>query len=168
MGVKLYDLTNPQKSIWLTEQFYKGKNINNICATLTIKEKINISKLCDSINFFIRSNKSFGIKIKVINGKPKQYFSVLKDIPFKIFELNDSSDVKKLAEETANEIFNIETDNLFKFKVFHLKNNYGGFVVMLHHLIGDAGTMSLVAKQIIDIYSHLINRTRSYSKCLFI
>ena len=160
MGVKLYDLTNPQKSIWLTEQFYKGENINNICATLTIKEKVNISKLCDAINFFIRSNKSFGIKIKVINGEPKQYFSALHDTPFKVIELNDYKDVKHLAEKTTQEIFNIETDNLFKFKVFHLKNNYGGFVVMLHHLIGDAATMSLVAKQIMDFYSNLVNRTR--------
>ena len=164
MGGKLYDLTNPQKSIWLTEQFYKGKNINNICATLMIKEKVNISKLCDSINFFIKSNKSFGIKLKIVDGQPKQFFSDPQDTSFKVLELNDYKDVKRLAQETTNEIFNIETDNLFKFKVFHLKNNYGGFVVMLHHLIGDAATMSLVAKQIVDIYSHLVKRTRTYSQ----
>ena len=29
----LYELTNPQKSIWLTEQYYKGTSVNNICGT---------------------------------------------------------------------------------------------------------------------------------------
>lgn len=160
MGEKLYDLTNPQKTIWLTEQFYKGKNINNICATLMIKEKVNISKLCDSINFFIKSNKSFGIKLKIVNGEPKQYFSALSDMSFNIYKLNDSQDIKHLAEKTADEIFNIESDYLFKFKVFQLRNGFGGFVAMLHHLIGDAATMSLVAKQIMENYSNLVNRTR--------
>ena len=162
MKTELFDLTNPQRSIWLTEQFYKGKNINNICATLTIKHPVDMTKLCKAINLFTKSNKSFGIKLKIVNNEPKQYFTTVPDSNFKIYELKDYKDVKNLAIDTSNELFNIERDYLFKFKVFHLKNNYGGFVVMLHHLIGDAATMSLVAKQIIDIYSFLINRERFY------
>ena len=30
---ELFELTNPQKSIWYTEQFYNGSNINNITET---------------------------------------------------------------------------------------------------------------------------------------
>ena len=30
MNNELYDLTNPQKSILLTEEYYKGSNINNV------------------------------------------------------------------------------------------------------------------------------------------
>ena len=37
---KIYELTEPQKSIWVTEQFYKGSTINNICGTAIIKEKV--------------------------------------------------------------------------------------------------------------------------------
>ena len=162
MGDKLFDLTNPQKAIWLTEQFYKGKNINNICATLIIKQTIDIAKLSNAINIFIKSNKSFSIKLKIIDNEPKQYFSVLPNLSFDVFELKDLNAVKKLALQTTDEIFNIETDYLFKFKLYHLDNGYGGFVVMLHHLIGDAATMSLVGKQIIAIYSSLVNRTRLY------
>ena len=162
MGEKLFDLTNPQKAIWLTEQFYKGKNINNICATLTIKQKIDINKLSSAINIFIKSNKSFSIRLKIVDNEPKQYFSVLPELSFELFEFNDYKEVKQLALTTSNELFDIEKDILFKFKLFHFKNGYGGFVVMLHHLIGDAGTMSLVGKQITQIYSNLVNRTGCY------
>lgn len=34
----LYDLTNPQKSIWNTEQFFKNTSVNNIGGTIIIKE----------------------------------------------------------------------------------------------------------------------------------
>ena len=37
-----YDLTSPQKSILLTEQFHKDTCVSNICGTLEIKQKINI------------------------------------------------------------------------------------------------------------------------------
>ena len=41
----LYGLTNPQKSIWMTEQFYKGTNINNIVGYLKISDKANFEAL---------------------------------------------------------------------------------------------------------------------------
>ena len=31
------NLTNAQKSIWVTEQYYKGSSINNICGTAVIQ-----------------------------------------------------------------------------------------------------------------------------------
>lgn len=39
--MELYDLTNPQKSIWLTEQFYRGTSINVICGTVLIDDIVN-------------------------------------------------------------------------------------------------------------------------------
>ena len=48
--MELYDLTNPQKSIWLTEQFYRGTSINVICGTkmrsimFLCIQKINVFK----------------------------------------------------------------------------------------------------------------------------
>ena len=37
-------LTNSQKSIWVTEQYYRGSSINNICGTAIIEEKIDFEK----------------------------------------------------------------------------------------------------------------------------
>ena len=43
------NLTNAQKSIWVTEQYYMGSSINNICGTATIQEKVDFEKLKKSI-----------------------------------------------------------------------------------------------------------------------
>ena len=45
MKKDVYELTNPQKSIWLTEEFYKGTAINNIGGNLLIREKVDFEKL---------------------------------------------------------------------------------------------------------------------------
>lgn len=37
MKTEIYHLTNPQKSIWLMEQFFKNSSVNNIGGTITQK-----------------------------------------------------------------------------------------------------------------------------------
>lgn len=154
---EMFELTTPQKSIWMMEQFYKGTNINNICATLTINEDVDIKKLNKAINIFIQNNKSFGLNFKIENGELKQYFTKLKEIQFEQVKLKDSNEVQKLAKETAEEIFDIESDRLFTFKLYKLENNYGGYVVMTHHLISDAATMSIIGKETTEIYKKLVS-----------
>ena len=47
---KMFNLTAPQNSIWLTEQYYNNTNINNICGSVTISTKIDFDKL-NELNF---------------------------------------------------------------------------------------------------------------------
>lgn len=154
---EMFELTTPQKSIWMMEQFYKGTNINNICATLTINANVDMEKLNKAINIFVQNNKSFGLNFRVSKGEPKQYFTKLEDIEFEKVELKDEKAVKKLAEETVEEIFDIEGERLFTFKLYKLENGYGGYVVMTHHLISDAATMSIIGKETTEIYEKLIS-----------
>ena len=153
----MFELTNPQKSIWMMEQFYNGTNINNICATLTINRDVDIEKLNRAINIFIQNNESFGLNFKIENGEIKQYFTEFKYIEFECFKLKDKLEVNKLAKETAEELFDVEGEKLFIFKLYKLENGNGGFVVMTHHLISDAATMSIVGKEVIEIYYKLIS-----------
>ena len=153
---EMFELTNPQKSIWMMEQYYKGTNINNICATLIINADVDIEKLNEAINIFIQNNKSFGLNFCVENGELKQYFTEIEPIQFECVNLKDKKEARKFAEKTAEEIFNVEGEKLFKFKIFRLENNHGGFVVMTHHLISDAATMGLVGREIAEIYEKLI------------
>ena len=39
---QLYELTNPQKSIWLKEQVHENTSMNNLCGTLFIHEDVEI------------------------------------------------------------------------------------------------------------------------------
>jgi hypothetical protein len=139
------------------EQYYKGTNINNICATLIINIDVDFEKLNKAINIFIQNNKSFGLNFKIVDGEIKQYFSEIEEIQFDLVSLKDKQELNELAMKMAEEIFNVEDERLFKFKLFKMENGYGGFVVITHHIISDAATMSIIAREIMDIYSKLIN-----------
>ena len=87
MEKKYYELTAPQKSIWLTEQYYKNTNINNVCGTFYSDEILDFEILKKALNTFLQSNDSFRIKLHFTEDKVVQYFSDLENIDFKIIDI---------------------------------------------------------------------------------
>ena len=157
MEKNLFDLTAPQKSIWLTEQVYKGSNINNICGSLFIKEKVDFNIFEESIRLFVKKNDSFLFKFKIVNNSLLQYKSDYMHFPIEKVFINNTNEINILEEKLVEEVFPIENSLLFKFTIFSLPDGTGGFVVNVHHLISDAATFSLLAREIVEIYSDLIN-----------
>ena len=152
-----YNLTNPQKSIWLTEQFYSNTPINNICGSLTIGQTTDIKLLEKAINKFIENNDSFKLRFKILNNEPVQYLVEDTYYTFDIIDLNSENDIETVAKKIVDIPFQIENSKLFDFKLFQLSNGFGGFIVNVHHIISDAATFSILATEIVDIYSKLIN-----------
>ena len=163
MEEKYYELTAPQKAIWLTEQYYKNTNINNVCGTFFSKEKLNFTLLKKSINIFLQNNDSFKIKLHLVDGEIKQYFSKMENIDFKVIKIKSEKEQRNLAEQTASEVFNLLDSLLFKIVLFKYPDNHGGFVINSHHIISDSWTNGLIANDIALIYDKLKNN-ESYSK----
>lgn len=158
MNTELYDLTNPQKSIWQTEQFYKGSSINNVCGTVLIDTVVNFDNLCNAINLFVKENDSFRIHLCIDkDGNIKQYFSDYIEKIFKIITISNDDELIILENKMATTPFNVIEHDLFDITPFKFENGKGGFVVNASHLIADACTASLVASKIINIYSSLMN-----------
>lgn len=123
----VYELTNAQKSIWLTEQYLKGTSIGNISGIVSINEKINISKLEISIKEFVRRNDSMRTRIFVCDGTPKQYFNKYEDtqISINIHKVKTKRDVNYLAKKLASTPFKLLESNLFKFDLFIFPDGQG-------------------------------------------
>ena len=159
-----YELTNPQKNIWYTEQYFKGTSINNICGSVYIKQKIDIKLLSIAINKFIENNDSFKLRFKLIDGNLKQYFSKNTKYIFDIISINNLSQVDKYGEEIAKKPFNIIDSKLFDFKIFVLPDGNGGFIISAHHIISDAATFAIAVKEIISNYSLLLKKQNILKK----
>ena len=74
------NLTNAQKSIWVTEQYYKGSSINNICGTAVIQEKVDFEKLKESIQIVCKKHDNFWLEFKLNEGNVEQVLSEKKEI----------------------------------------------------------------------------------------
>ena len=156
MSKEVYELTNPQKSIWLTEEYYRGTSINNICGNLIIREKVNFDKYEEAINIFVKMNDSFRLKFFLDGTTLKQYVSDYEKFNIEVIIVSSEEEVLELQKEIVSVPFQVLNSVLFKFKIIKFPNGSGGFIVNTHHLISDAATFALLGNNVTKIYSSLI------------
>lgn len=157
MNKELYELTNPQKSIWFTEQFYSNTNINNIVGYLKISKPTNFKALEKAFNFFVMRNDSFKTKLNLVDSSPRQFFD---DFVFENIEIIDLKDENQLLEfESSFPMQQVDVLGGFLFiaKILRFPDGSGIFVLTAHHLIADAWTMSIVLEEIHQNYLDIIN-----------
>ena len=157
MEQKYYDLTNPQKSIWYTEQVFKEKSIGNICGTMLINELVDIDLLKKTVELFIQKNDAIRTRIVIHDGIPKQF--ICNDLlpSIEVLNLNSENELHELEEKCSSIVFNLTKSSLCTFKVFKLPNGTGGIIPVLHHLISDAWSFGLMSKEFKDIYEKLLS-----------
>lgn len=161
---EIYELTNPQKSIYLTEQYFQNTTINNICGSVLIRQKVNLKLLNTAINFFVKNNDSFKLRFKLEDTKLVQYFTKDEFYNFEVININDESQIENLAKKEVNTKFDLFNSRLFEFKLFKLPSGFGGFIINAHHIISDAATLSMLAVEIIQNYSKLLKNETIESK----
>ena len=155
---EFYRLTTPQKSIYITEQYYKNTNINNVSGYLHICENANIDKLEQAINIFIEKNEKIRARfIKDDKQILKQYYENYRKEKIKIVRLKNIDEKKVFEKEFCNNNFNIIGEKLYRFCIYQLDNGEGGIICSAHHLVCDAWSMTLLINSIIDTYTEKTN-----------
>ena len=158
MELKRYGLTNPQKNIYLIENYYKGTQINNVCGTCIFHSVLNFELLKQAINMLIQNNDCFKLHFDLKHGEVYQYVEPYVSYNVDVVDVNDMSDVDNIEIEFQKKVYNVfSSENAFDFKIFRFPNNQGGYVVQIHHLFNDSWTLGLVAHKVAEYYNLLIN-----------
>ena len=158
MKNKLYNLTIPQKSILLTEQYYSNTNINNICGTAIINAEIDFNILEQALNLLVKNNDSLRLKLVKKENTYKQILSEYKYFNLETIELNSMDDLRDLQNSTVKKLFNLE-DSLYDLKMFKLPGKNGGFIVNVHHIISDGWSLGLISRRVMEAYEALLNNS---------
>ena len=153
-----YDLTNPQRNIYLLENFYSGSSLNNICGTCFIHSTLNFDLLKKSMNMLVENSDNFRLHFELKHNEVQQYVTPFSFFDIDIVDIPDISYVDNLENEMQKKVFDIySSDNNFEFKIFRFPNNQGGYILNIHHLLGDSWALGLVAKRINEYYNLLLN-----------
>ena len=158
-------LTNPQKSIWYTEQYYKNTPVNNIGAYIYIYDNINFDVLKQTVNEVVKANDNMRLKFKKENDSLVQYINNFEPFDIDVIELSSKQDVINKTKSFANIPFEIENNFLFRFLLYKLPNNEGGVIINIHHIISDSWTLGLIGKEIADIYCKILSNNYEFNKC---
>ena len=123
----IFDLSTPQKSIWITEQFYKDTNINNITGYFNIAGQINEQLLVKSINIFIENNEILRARFFLNEeGKIQQKFLNYEEEKIEIIDLKTEVELENLKVAISKRNFEVLQNKLYSFYIYNLNNKSGG------------------------------------------
>lgn len=151
-----YELTYPQKSIWITEQFYNGTCINHICGTASFHIQLNFKILEEAIKKVVYKHQNFNLKITLDDNNPKQYVDKIHNVDIKLTDVKTKDELDKLTKEIIEIPFQLQDSYLFRFNMFRFPDNTGGYVLDIHHLIADGYTLGHISSEIVNTYLDII------------
>lgn len=164
MKENLYELTNPQKSILATEQYFSNTNINNISGNIIIQEPVDFELMKKAIHLYVQKNDALRLHFILDEKDTKQYVSDFVPFSIEIMDI-DSDELDAYTQALCKIPFDIIDTNLFHFKLFRFPDNTGAVYICLHHIIADAWTLGLYISELMDIYSSLVHHVPVSTTC---
>ncbi|MBQ9298122.1 MAG: amino acid adenylation domain-containing protein [Clostridia bacterium] len=159
MSKNFFDLSKPQNSIWLTEQYLSGTAINTIGGCATINTKIDFNLLNTAIQNLIKYNDTIRIRLCIKNNKVKQYIDDYAPVDIPLYNFKNTEELRSWATIAASTPFDLFTEPLYRFFIYKFKDGTGGFSIFAHHIVTDAWSYTKLVDRIINIYNSLVNNT---------
>jgi Condensation domain. len=141
---KYMNLTKPQKLIYDMEKF-AGGSIAVICGSMLTPGKREISELKRAVNEVNRLNDVLRIRINEGADGVSQNITEYEERELEVLRFADKAELDRYAQSYAKEPLDFNGD-LCEIKIILLSEQYG-VLVKLHHIIGDAWTLSLIGNQ---------------------
>lgn len=151
MDKEMFNLTYPQKNIWLVEETNEKLPINVISGAININSRID-KKICnDALNEIIKINEA--LRFNVSKNNNGEVFQILKEYnyeKFQIIEFKNYENAKEYIEKFSKESINIYSGNLYDFKILRYNDGTGTLLLKAHHIVLDAWSAGLVVSQVIN------------------
>lgn len=150
----MHTLTSPQQNIWNLQKYYEGTTISAICGAIYFKDELDIEILKKAINHGIEHQSGLRLRFCEVNGKAMQRMTEYQYEEISVLQFSDKEALRQYVLQCAQKLTSLTDIPLYHFAIFQL-NGQTGIVTALSHLISDAWTLSLLAKQIADAYWEL-------------
>ena len=140
----MYELSKPQRLVYDMEK-YAGGAISVICGSLIYKGEKSQQELENAVNHLYQINDALRMHVICANDSVKQ--EVDGFVPRSVETLNfmTKEELDVFAGRYAKEPHDLKGE-LCEIKIIFLSDGYG-LLIKMHHLIGDAWTMSLICSQ---------------------
>lgn len=146
-----YDLTSAQKNIYELQSFYKGTSISVLCGAVIFEEKLEKEILLQAVRLLIQKHEALRLRFCTDKGKAMQYVDSAYCDEIDFVEFHSPDEMRKFCNKQAHIPFEMNGSQMFRIMVFELPES-SGIMLCASHLIADAWTYSVLAKDVFDIY----------------
>lgn len=138
------NLTKPQKLIYDMEK-YAGGAISVICGGMLIRGEKETAEMQAAVNELYRLNDALRIRVSESDGTASQKITEYTEQNIPVLRFESKAELDSYAEKYTKTPLDFY-GNLCEVSIVVLPEQYG-LLVKLHHIIGDAWTLSLLGTQ---------------------
>lgn len=153
------NLSKPQKLIYDMEKF-SGGAISVICGCMLTSTQKEITEIKRAINEIYRLNDALRIRIFERGGIVSQEVAEYSEQDIDVLHFANKSELDAYGETISKTPIDL-SGSLCDVKISILPDQYG-VIIKLHHLVGDAWTVSLICNQLSALLSGEIPEAYSY------
>lgn len=150
----LYNLTTPQKNIWNLQKFYEDTAIGNQCGVVFYEENQDVELLNKALNRMICKQAGMRLRFVEEGGEPKQYVQEYSFIEFPVTSFDTQEAFEKYASDFAAKPIGLTDRVMYRFEIVCVGERKG-ILALLSHMISDAWTFGLIAKEVDSAYKRL-------------
>lgn len=146
--MKYERLTTPQQNIWNLQKYYSDTAFANQCGAAIYKEKRDCELLKAAIQKVLDSQT--GLRLRFVEEKNVyQYTADKADEKIAYLEFDNEAELNQYAQQFAQKPIGLVNQKMYEFVLVYIKeNDKTGVLVKLSHLIADAWTFSILAKEV--------------------
>ncbi len=145
-----YPLTNPQRNIYITEQFFGATSVSNVGGYVLLSEKFDIGYIKGIIQQIIADNDGLRMRVAEDDNGAYQTVAVISCDDIECVSLSNINELEVYVAEQVALPFDTG-GNLYDFRVIDLPDNTA-LMIKLHHYVADSWSISNLLSQ---LFSHL-------------
>ena len=165
---ELFPLSLSQINIFHLEQLHGGTSINNICSTIRIRGRFDISLLQRCLNQVLQEDDTLRTRIVLQGNKPMQYHAAYRPEQFRFYDftLTDSDGIARWETAAAHSAIPFFDSPLYDFAIFKASEKSGGIFIKLHHIVSDGWALVQLANRIAQGYLALLSEEELHAPAL--
>nr|AQM37584.1 nonribosomal peptide synthetase [Myxococcus virescens] len=148
-------LTFSQERLWFLDQLYPGSAAYNLPMALRLTGTLNVDAFRASLADIVQRHPVLGVRFVEREGGVWQEPRTQHTVPFEQVALGPTSPeaLRGLIDEEAARPFDLSNGPLFRAKLFQLDETEHVVVATLHHTVGDGWSISVLARDLTQLYA---------------
>ena len=150
-------LSFAQERIWFVEQLIPGSTAYNMTVAYRLRGHLDLSSLDWSLNQIIRRHDILRTTIVTQDGRPSQKVAAFTHSSLTLEDLSHEPDpnrsVLSRVQAERNSHFDLAAGPLFRCSLLALGPESHVFVVAIHHIIFDGGSLAVFCQELSQLYT---------------
>jgi amino acid adenylation domain-containing protein len=147
-----------QQRMWLVDRLNPGNPAYNIARAIRVRGSLSQEVLRESLQGMVARHESLRTTFAEIDGDPVQIIAVSGSLEMPTIDLRDvpeperESETLRLARDEAERAFDLTKGPLIRTKLLRLSADEHVLILVIHHVVTDAWSMSVLFEEIGRLY----------------